>query len=168
MEKQLFIIKEKETGKIFKVYTKKFEVPDEEDLCTNCGMMKYCANKTPGAQDKYEVYDYNPDDNYPRIVVSIELCEQYNDWDSCFKVYRTTECKKLEFPLVKILQDDLYGDEKGKVNSWYEVGHVLLPNDIIENFCKKTCPMWNGKDFKCMKQIGCPFKDFLIECYNIL
>ena len=67
--------------------------------------------------------------------------------------------------IVKNLDAD-YGDEDDLSRS--SEGIIsLTPMELMNTFCKKICPGYK-EDITCIKDLGCPFHDFMNECYKIV
>lgn len=168
-KKKIIYIKDLENNSIesFTVTDKFVDFEEKGGPCDYCKIKEYCDN-----EKRYKIYCLEEGaEKYPRQVSNDpgEMyscpCEYFSGYDTCIdKKFKRNVNKGT---LLKKNTSQVYGDESEKLQEYLDLGFILLPNDIIENFCKKTCLHWNGENFLCMKELSCPFYEFLNNCFDV-
>lgn len=130
---------------------------DSEGNCYNCLLTEKCN------RDNSEIYFSKDKDKYfIKIPDNYFLCETLEGFKDL------SNYKEIPVPknfLVKKLNAD-YGDDESDILC--DEGFVFLsPSQLIETFCKKVCPGYK-ENLLCMRDLGCPFYDFMNDCYKIV
>lgn len=168
-KKKIIYIRNLENNNLesFTVTDRFVDSEEKEGPCYYCKIKEYCDHK-----EKYEIYSLEEGaEKYPRKMLNDPgstysfPCEYFSGYDTC--IDRKFKRKIDKGVLLKKNNNQVYGDESEKLQGYLDLEFILLPNDIIENFCKKTCPHWNGENFLCMKELYCPFYEFLNNCFDV-
>lgn len=172
MKEKIKIIFRKNDGKLaaFLINENENRESNEDQLweCSDCllGKFKVCYYaKDDNSSVNSEIY-FSQEKNkfFKKIRERDTLCDDY--LFGCFYNFKSYE--KTEIPenfLVKSFdanygdEDDLAGESDGIIS--------LSPAELINTFCKKVCPGYK-ENLLCMRDLGCPFHDFMNECYKII
>ena len=143
------LIKNKEGKILEEFYTLyKKNKKDPPVLCDNCCLYKYCCDRT----------EFN-------ILISLDDGVFYQNFDEsiCSELGDNTNFTRSK---KSITERSFYIEKKHK---YHDYGDELLPNpvgavymsphELIEKFCKKTCP-GHIEGLSCIKDLSCPFHEF--------
>ena len=169
MKEKIKIIFRKNDGKLaaFLINENKEICEDPIWACSDCllGKFNICCHAKGDNCVNSEIYFSQENNKFFKKVRERDiLCDDYL-FGSYYDFRNYEEIEIPESFLVKNFdanygdEDDLAGESDGILS--------LSPADLINTFCKKVCPGYK-EDLICMKDLGCPFHDFMNECYKII
>jgi hypothetical protein len=170
MEEKIKIIFRKNDGKLAAFLISENKESSDDQLlatCSDCLLEKFkvCCHIKGDYSVNSEIYFSQEKNKFFKKVRERDiLCDDYLFGN----YYNFRSYEEIEIPesfLVKSFdanygdEDDLAGESDGIIS--------LSPAELINTFCKKVCPGYK-ENLLCMKDLGCPFHDFMNECYKII